>query len=467
MAFNYKRITSFKPVITINNITVNAFRWHCTTPAYGSIGSVRLYMSREVLSSAGVNLYEIGRAAVGQVPIHINMMDVTTGVEYKLFGGELDTITVEYDTDTIVIEGRDWAGILIDIKGAIANTYVIQNGGQNTSISGTPTPCNNAGSLAPTGTDSTVDGSFMTVDTSVNIPNLTPTTLAYTIAIKYGFNPIVYYLPNEPTIGSIIAAAGSSLTEPRPWWDYLIFAARMMGWSCYVTPDKSLYFGPYDLGTKVNVSWGVTPSGEMLPARDMHISYNPRRNSSFLVLVGSYHAASVTQSNAAVGTLDPQTKKALLEAYPHVDVQLGKYTIGSAGAPSAFALAAYFTNLGKPVYFYSYPNLTPNQASAKAYELMLDIAKRELILRASVDGNPFIAPLQTVNLTGNTGDFNESQYYINGVEHTYSIEEGWYTHISGWTLPPVTFQQFLQSNSINGVAVSNIAPTLYNPKGGG
>ena len=478
MPFNYTKISNFVPVVTIRNGNVDtpieAYRWHCTTPAYGSIGSFRIYASREVLANAGVNLYQIGRSAVteqlgnesgkGQIGVHIGIRDVDTGAEYKLFGGELDVVRVEYDVDTVIIEGRDWAGLLIDMKGQVQNQTVVQNGGQPLQAS-TPSPCNDAGSMAPTGTDSVVDGSVVQPVSSLNITGMYPSVMAYNIAVKFGFNPIIYTLPNEPTMGALTAASASSFTEPRPWWDYLLFAARMMGWECYVTPNKDLYFGPYDLSTSINLSWGITPPANTLPARDMHITYNPRRNSSFLVLVGSYHAATASQTTAAVGTLDPATQKAMIEAYPHVDVQLGKYTIGSAGAPSANALAGYFTNLGKPVYFYSYPNLTSNEANAKAYELMLDIAKREVIMTAAVDGTPFLQPMQTVTLTGDTGDFTDTKYYINGIEHTFSIEEGWYTHISARTLPPVTTQQFLQSNSINGVSVTSTAPTLYKPNG--
>ncbi len=463
-------ILNFVPSVSINDIDVPVFRWHCTRPAYGSVGAVRLYLAREAMLAAGINIYQIGVTAKGQVPIKVSVRDLDKGVEHLLFGGELDSIDVDYDSDVVIVNGRDWAGLLVDEKGSPAYRQTFQVGSNTPGapgVSNSAAPCNSAGKVAPTGAASTVDATVLAVDNGVNVLSQTPSSLAYMIAVRNGFNPIVYATPNEIMLGDIFGAAGANVTEAKPWWDWLQFAARMMGWACYVTPERSLYFGPFDMTNIAHLSWGANaPATGSIPCRDLHITYNPRRNSSFLVLVGGVDHGTAEQTVGVVATIDPGTLKTLQEVYPQVKVTNGKYIIGAAGAQSPFSLAAYFSNLGKPVYYYNIQNLTANQAAAKAFEYMLDIAKRELVLKTVVDGNPSIVPMQTVNLevvSNAPTDFPNTQYYVNGVEHTYSIEEGWYTHISAWTLPPVTTTQFLAANNINGVSMTSEAATLYVP----
>ena len=459
-------ITNYIPDVSINGKSLPVYRWHCTRPAYGSVGSFRLYMSREVLRNAGVNIYQIGYAAVGQVPVLIKILDLDTGDEHLLFGGELDSVEVEYDTDTVIVNGRDWAGLLVDQKGSPTQRTTVQVG-SGTGASNAAVPCNSAGKMAPTGVDSVFDASSIAVTNGINIFDSTPSKLAYQIAVRNGYKPVIYQTPNEQNIGVFMNGSSTLATEVRPWWEWLQFLARFMGWNCYVTPDRSLYFGPFDLTNTANLSWGVgNLSVDVLPCKDLHITYNPRRNSSFLVLVGSHDNGTAAWTVGAAGVTDQSTTQTLQTNFPQLQFTQGKYLIGAAGAASPFTLSAFFTNLGKPVYYYQYKNLVANQTAAKALELMLDIAKRELILKATVDGNVSIVPMQTINVTVGPNlatDFPNTQYYIHGVEHTYSVDEGWYTHISAWTLPPVTSEQFLQANNINGVSVVTGTPTLYNP----
>ncbi len=453
-------IKNFEALVSIDNNDLISYRWNCTRPAYGAVGSFRAYFSREVLTNAKVNLYEIGQKAKGQVPVNFKINDLDTGASYNIFGGEMDTVVVEYDEDIVIVEGRDWAGLLVDQKGMVASQFVYGGKGQ-VPLTGGPTPCNDAGKTAPTGADSLVDGDLSSY-TSINLIDKSPSALAYYIAIKNGFKPDIWTTAEPVTAGTLMGGTGTSPTTPRTLWETLQYLARLLGWSCYVTPDRTLYFGPFNITETQALSWNVfMPPPDEIPARALRIDYNPRRNRSFLVMVSSYTDGDAVGSVGMIGYVDAATLDQIKQTYPKINVQNSKFIVGTAGAPSPYAMSALFSDLGKPVYFYSAPLLNQNQASIKALEYALEIAKRELIMHATVDGNPYLDPMVSLTLTGDIGDFQATQYYANGIEHSFSMEEGWYTHISAWTLPPTTSSQFLQASGIRGVASAPLPATRY------
>ncbi len=453
-AFNSSR--SILPYIEINGVSFIAESWNCTRPAYGSVGSFRAQVSREVLNSAELNLFNVGSQATSQVPVYIKVTE--NGQTTTLWGGEMDTVSTHYDSDTVTISGRDWAGLLVDTKRPIQSTQVV--GGTTQSF--TPGATN----VAATG--AAVADFTAAIGSAANVQNKTPSQIAYYIAARNSFLPQVYTYPNEPEIGALFSGLHVNASSPRTEWSILQYMARLLGWVCFVTPTRQLYFGPFTAGTPLDLSWKQSPVPDgMLPCNDLEITYNPRRNSNFLVVVESFDLETVARTTGVVGVAHPGTISQVLTAFPQVNVQNNRFIVGTAGTSSGSSLGALFTALGKPVYVYTHPNLNVSQAEQQAFSMALELAKRELIMRCRVDGSATLTPLQTVRMHGDLGDFAGQDYYVNSLEHSFDLDEGWYTHLHGWTLGPQGPNgAFLQATEINGVVTTNQTPVLMTSANG-
>lgn len=412
--------------------------WNCTRPAYGSVGSYHITTSRETLKTAGLDIYQFvqqysSKTGYGQVPVDIYVVDNTT--TFHLFGGELDEVTIDYDTDTVNISGRDWAGLLVDIHDPLSFTEVpggaSPTGAASFSSSGAM-GCN-VGRNSTTGAPSRSTFSF-TGDQTINPNDTTPSAFAYYIASHNGFNPEVYTFAGMQTIGQYVGGLKLEMEKPRTLWGILQFFARIFGWACYVTPNRDLYFGPIRDIPPLAVSWGLnTDTSEV--ANGLNISYNPRRNSNFLVVVRTYDTVTATESTSSVGVVtDPKVQSAVVQTHPTVQSASNQVFYVTQGATDSHSLAALFEQLGKPVYLYGFDGKSPAWAAQFAYEKALELAKRELITSFTIDGTGAALPMQKIYMTGDLGDFSGHDYYAAGVEHSFSMSDGWYTHIHGWTL---------------------------------
>ena len=432
------------PYVTVYGITLAIDSFNCTRPAYGSVGSFRFTTTREAAKIAGVNFYQMGQQAYGkssfkQIPVDIYMEDEYG--KHHLFGGELDEVTVDYDTDTITVTGRDWAGLLVDVKSPITFSKDVEfNTPGKLGASGPQSTggCPPGGNTAPTGAPS-LGGPKAPGTGGLNIQNKTPSQLAYYIATHNGFKPVVWAYPDEVHVGPTIGALAVSAGVPRTLWEQLQFFARLLGFVCFVTPGRELYFGPLPEYPEITLDW---EQGELksapYPINNFSISYNPRRNMNFLVVVASYNVATAQQSVSAIGVATPDTANAILLAAPQVSIESNKWVVATQGAAAPDKLAALFTNLGKPVYLFHKNGLVPATAQLYAYEKALDIAKRELLTSFRMDGVGSFQPLQTFNFKGDLGDFSGQRFYANSIEHEFTMNDGWYTHVHGWTLSPIT-----------------------------
>ncbi len=461
------------PYVVVNGITLAVDSFNCTRPAYGSVGSFRFTTTREATKIAGVDFYKTGQQAYGknsykQIPVDIYMED-ETGTTH-LFGGELDEVSVAYDTDTITVTGRDWAGLLVDIKSPIVFSKVIgfNTPGQLGAIGPQQTGgCPPGGKTSPTGAPS-LTGPSISGTQNINVQNKTPSQLAYYIATHNGFKPVIWAYPNEVPVGPTVGALAVSAGAPRTLWEQLQFFARLLGFVCFVTPGRELYFGPLPEYPEITMDW---EQGELksapYPINNFSISYNPRRNMNFLVVVASYNVATAQQSVSAIGVATPDTVNSLLLAAPQVVVESNKWVVATQGAAAPDKLASVFSNLGKPVYLFFKNGLTPALAQMYAYEKALDIAKRELLTSFRMDGVGSFQPLQTFNFKGDLGDFDGQRFYANSIEHEFSMTRGWYTHIHGWTLSPITPNlHSVTAPTINGQMVAGQQAYLMNSENG-
>lgn len=435
--------------VTIDGTVLPVYSWAVTRPSYGSIGSFHATTTAEELDAAGINLVTLGKKAVGQIAVEVWVSTPDLG-DVNLFGGELDIVDWDFQSDSITLTGRDWAGVLVDTKRIIAGQTVVGTGLASGSVGAPAVSSGNPGgssvnqSCTPKSTPPGASPFAQQFNSSVNVQNQTFSQLATYIAQRNGFKANVTSVAGEPTVGAVAGALTVVASEPRSEWTILQFMARVLGWQCFVTPDRSLYFGPPPTIAPLNLTWKIpTPQTSEFPCRDLHISYNPRRNANFLVLVFSHHLATANFSYGQIGVASPVTQQEMVTIMPQITFDTNGFFVGASGAPGADRVSALFSSLGKPVYIYAaQQDLTKNQCEQEAFRIALDIAKREYILECTIDGNVNVQPGQAVQIRGNIGPF-AGTFYVNSVEHTFDMDTGWYTHVHGWTLPPT-----MQSGSL-------------------
>ncbi len=126
---------------------------------------------------------------------------------------------------------------------------------------------------------------------------------------------------------------------------------------------------------------------------------------------------------------------------------------------AAYVAAGFTWNavMGTP-----FPN-AQGGAQQHALSKALEIAKRELITKFRIDGDDSMEPMQKLVLSGDLGDFAGPGYYINCIEHSFDMEDGWYTHIHAWTVPPILPGESFGATT-NGI-VDNARATLFKPPG--
>ncbi len=424
--------------VFLDGTALPAESWSVSIPSYGAIGSFRAVVSSEILSKYGVDPYALGRRSKRQVPVSI-AAQAAGGELANIFGGEMDVVDWDFQTDTVTFTGRDWAGLLADTKRVLM-------GVQTVGAPYAPTEESITAQAQPLSPSTPVGASPFAPSTlfkSINVQDQTPVQLATYIAQRNGFTPVIppsALSAPQPSVGAIIGGFAMSARTPHTEWSILQFLARIMGWFCYVTPDRSLVFGPPVAGDPFRATWNIsTPAPGEFPCRDLHITYNPRRNVNFMVIVASHHVASLEYSQKYVAVPSSNLVDDISVEFPDIAMHSNEWYIGSAGSGTGITsdrISALFANLGKPVYLYTGLNLSPNECQAQAFAKALDIAKRELIIAFSVDGNTGIQPNQRITLRGDVGPFGSRSFYVNSIEHEFSMDKGWWTHVHGWTLPP-------------------------------
>ncbi len=405
--------------VVIAGISFLPESWECTFPAYGSVGTYSIVTSIEELQKRKLNLYTVTLASVHpvSVDIYINL----NGIDTHLWGGELDDTDWDFDSNQVTITGRDWAGVMVDQKITLVN-YSTQG------PSGIPT------SVTP------ISGG---PSTAFNVQNQSPSNLISQIAEAHGLQPLPTNIPaSEQNLvaGNIFANSGIFNNQPMPEWEIIQAISRLMGWNAYVTPEKQLVFGPMVTAPeKLLVTWNITnPPKGSIPCQALQVMHQPRRNSSFLVVVQTYNVATLQQSKQMIGL----PSQGMLLDYPQYKVDgKGFYTTTSLGA-NVSVVTALFKNLGKEIYIIHKAGLTPDQASLLAESTALDLAKREIIVNFSIDGLPSLRPFMELQLSGQLQGFEGRKLFINSVKHTYSTPDegeigtsGFMTHVSAWTLP--------------------------------
>lgn len=375
--------------------------------AYGSVGTAEITTSRLELAAVGLDLAAQAISNNGFLQCTISV--TVDGVSSLIFGGEYVHATWSFDSDTVDIFARDWAGVLVDEKRVLT------------------TEAEGVVSVLAPGEQPNSAG--------ISNQNQTVASLVKQVAKQFGFSTVIQGIgtvaPNQNTspdtlIGSLFGDAEDSTNYvplPQSLWNILNRLARDTGNEIYVTPAKQLVFGAPGAGRPtINLSWGtdVLPAG-YLPARGLSIQHNPRRNMSFRVIVISYDPAraQTTFGNAyVIGTK--------MKGADGQSIKPGLWP-GTAGQFSILLNGQHIQ-----LYSFHIDGLTQAQAQQRAMSIAEDIAKREFILTARIDGLPDVTPLQTVTIQGNIDQtFSARQFFVHGYTHEYDIDgDGFNTTIN-------------------------------------
>ncbi len=425
-----------------HQVVLNAF--DTARKGYGSVGTASVELSIKMLRRSGLGslptlLRESQATAANEnspsLPLRVKV-SLDGGKTFAIvFGGDIDTDEYAFHVDHCRIRARDWAGRLADEH---------------------------------------------TLLTSAQVQNLNPLQLAQRMAQQYGLQ---YAGPTPPTseknpdgsinplaapIGHLTVAGGGILAlktpMPKPAWATLVGIARAAGAQVYVTPDMKLVIRPIGErpdGTpsrQLIIGWRwaggnpLTPANApktmslggskvaVTPAMNPVVVHQPRRNTTFQVIVVSYHAKKrqvVTETVSVIGQPLAMPKAQTLSA--------GIYRgTGGAGTGSAMATATQ----GKPVYVLYMPESNQGQVTRAAEALARDLSKRLVTVSAVVQGDPTLSLEDNVYfVTGDPGGLvgfeGLGPYSIVAIRHEFRADgaeggtaSGYLTHITAQNIPP-------------------------------
>lgn len=422
-------------VVMIGGHVVPASKFTIVGGAYGSVGHLTLTTTFTMLYDIKLNIFELTSGSPGLVEVSVDVQQLYTpppstggydgsprtsrgvGAIKRIFGGEYLRTEYSLDNDTVTITARDWAGVLVDQKRVLTKIgKAIQQ------------------VLAPL-----VPGR-VTVQ-GISNENQKVSQIINSIADEFGFKAVLHLSDDgrDPTVGTLYGSQDQSfITVPQSLWTILNQLARDTGYDVYVTPARELVFGEPGVGLDtLNFSWNVVPQSGQYPCKQLRLEHHPRRNSTFRCLVISYDPTK------AQTTLGRATYIGANYAGQH-GITAGLST-GQAAVTTDANIAALRLSVSQiPLYTFHIDGLTTEQATLKAQSIAMDIAKKQLILRFTIDGIPYVLPTQMVRLNGDMPKiFSEPIYYISGYEQEFTMpgasshggDSGWTTRITALNIP--------------------------------
>lgn len=376
---------------------------HVTRGAYGANGSFSVTCP---IQSSSLNIQQIaqnvGADARSEVQIQVSTDNGTTW--NNLMTGDLDSMDWNFDQDTIELNGRDFSGRLTEQRVVLKNS---------------------------------------------ELTNMTPSQLAVQFAMDAGLTPDVTPIPGEQVIGYLGENNLAIRTAtPISKWNLLVLMARLTSRAVWVSSDNPpiLYFGPVNFSQTPRPLWYGSTDNTKIPIRHLLGQYRLFKNTTFQVIVMSYHPKQQVQASASVLVLGEEVQYETLKTIP-----AGTYKGGAAGS-----LRLQLGNVlrDKPAYIFHAHALNPQQCDTLAEAIARDIAKRQFILKGQIDGDWTVDPLEVVTVTldpntpliglssankastkFNLGPFSGLPMYVSQVHHTFDMTSGFLTDLSMWYLP--------------------------------
>lgn len=423
--------------LTVGGYTVPIEQFRVVGGAFGTVGHLTAVTSETVLAQQNVDLFSLTSKSPGFVEVDLAVTMAITppnpsgGYDNsqpsrsttRIFGGEYVKTEFSLDDDKVTIHARDWAGVLVDQKRILTK---IGNAAQKI--------------LAPLAPGRvTVAG--------ISNENQKISAVVTAICTEFGFNPVINLSSDgrNPTIGTLYGSADQSfITIPQSLWTILCQLARDTGYDVYVTPTKDLVFGEPGAGlSTLGVVFNVAPTDGQMPCHSAKIEHHPRRNSTFRVLVMSYDPS---KGQATIGRATYIASNFAGARGINPGLQVGQAAVSIDAALVALSQAGgKVSNVTIPLYSFHVDGLSADQATLRAQTICTDIAKRELIFSATVEGLPSILPTQKVTLTGDVkANFTSQPFYVATFEHAFTMpkpgshshhDAGWVTKFTCLNIP--------------------------------
>lgn len=236
---------------------------------------------------------------------------------------------------------------------------------------------------------------FIDNKTTEKFVNLTSSQIATQLATRRSLTPIVTATTTK--VGKYYEIDQTRLTKEMTEWDLLTYLAREENFVVYVQ-GQNLYFTPppqesktpyviqfnqpfFGSGTASGNTVNLMLSRNLTLAKDVIVevrSWNQKQAKAFTVRATATHNKNTVLSGAAQPAGDAQT------------------------------------------YVYTYPNLTKEQATQKAQQLLRDISKHEMKLRATLPADSILDKTQIIKLSG-TGTAWDQIYYPDSIIREFSF----------------------------------------------
>lgn len=381
-----------------------------TGSSFGSVGHATVTSSISALGS--LDLFDLTTSSGGITEVYVSAS--IDGSTTRLFGGEHLSTDWNFDADLVTVHARSWAGALVDQK------RILSKIGAATQAAFT--------ALAPGRVSAA----------GISNENQQVGAIVAAIAQEFGLAPVLNMTNGNPMVGTLYGSGSQTfMPVPQSLWSILNQLARDTGYVVYDTPDRQLVFGEPGIGVPIiSLGYRQITSGQA-PMRNFQIQHNPRRNSTFRVLVVSYDPSKCAINLGRASYVGSN--------YAGSNGLPAGLSTGSAAASNDAALAKLGANSTQvPLYTFHHDGLTADQAQTYAGSIATDIAKRELILSATIDGMPGLVPAQKVQVGGMVpGPVSSSTFYLSGYTHRFrmpkphsaSENDGFITQIKGLNIP--------------------------------
>jgi phage protein D len=260
--------------------------------------------------------------------------------------------------------------------------------------------------------------------TYAKYPNLTASQIAQQMATKYGLKASI--TATTVPVGRYYSIDHVRTTTQETDWDLLTFLAQESGFWVYVYGD-TLYFGPPPVSGK-NDFIIETP----IPGKS--------NQSNVLQMTLARNLTVARDVIVQVSSWDPKHAKgftATAKAIHGIATPLG----GSSESQAAGGDAQ--------IYSYTIPGLSPQQALARAQQLLHNITIHELRLQATMPAVNTVGK-QTIVKVKQSGTIFDQDFYPSKITRTWSAQRGYLMTIDAKNHSPQSTVMAGQTNPVGG-----------------
>lgn len=289
----------------------------------------------------------------------------------RVFSGLVDTCDINFDDDRFEIRARDFSSLLADGKQTVAK---------------------------------------------LKYKNQSVAQIVQQIADEFEFDAEI----TDPgtMAGPEMNGEHSFNPHPQSYWSLLQSLAETVGYECYMKPDQTLYFGPGEKQNTMTVSYGASrESGAENPGWGLTVQYDPRNNSN------------ITVKSLSLEPQKAKTVTAKAEAKPLNLSKMGRKSQSSLRSRATRQVSSRRTKMKskkKTTYFIRCAGMTPEQAEKRCQAMADNLAKHQVIIGCSIEGNTDMVihtevklKEETINLYGFAGiPLNVSE-----VTHEFSVPD--------------------------------------------